>query len=162
MLSFLDPRQWLLAIAFLGAVVVGVKFWEHRLVQRGYDEGYAKASQVYKDRDALAKAEADTKTAKLQADVDKARKEKTNAIANLRAQLAADLGRVRQRPERPANLSEASGDGQTAGGCTATQLYREDAELALRESLRAETIRLDLLACYAQYDRARDEVSGAK
>ena len=160
-MSFLDPRQWLLVIAFLGASFLGVKFWEHRLVQQGFEAGYAKAEQTYKARDAKTQADAVVKTTQLQAAADKARKEKTDAITHLRAQHAADLERLRQRPERPANLPQAPGDGQAAAGCTGAQLYREDAELAVRESLRAETIRIELMACYAQYDRARTEVNGA-
>ena len=159
-MTFLDPRQWIMVIAFLGAAFLGIKFWEHRLVQKGFDAGYAKSEQVYKARDAKAQAEAAAKTARLQTAVDTARKEKTDAIASLRAQHAADLERLRQRPSRPANLPQTAGDGQAAGGCTGAQLYRDDAELLVRESLRAETIRLDLLACYAQYDRARAEVNG--
>ena len=159
-MTFLDPRQWIMVIAFLGAAFLGVKFWEHRLTQQGFDAGYAKSEQVYKARDAKAQAEAAVKTTQLQAAVDTARKEKTDAIASLRAQHAADLERLRQRPSRPANLPQTAGDGQAAGGCTGAQLYRDDAELLVRESLRAETIRLDLLACYAQYDRARAEVNG--
>mgnify|MGYP000844705256 FL=1 len=159
-MSFLDPRQWIMVIAFLGAAFLGVKFWEHRLVQKGFDAGYAKSEQVYKARDAKAQAEAAAKTARLQTAVDTARKEKNDAIASLRAQHAADLERLRQRPARPANLPQTAGDGQASGGCTGAQLYRDDAELLVRESLRAETVRLDLLACYAQYDRARAEVNG--
>ena len=159
-MSLLDPRQWLLVVAFLGASFLGVKFWEHRLTQQGFEAGHAKAEQTYKARDAKALADAAAKTTKLQAAADQARKEKTDAIAYLRAQHAADLERLRQRPERPANLPQASGDGQAAAGCTAAQLYREDAELAVRESLRAETVRIELMACYAQYDRARAEMNG--
>ena len=74
--------------------------------------------------------------------------EKNAQIRNINAQLVDAISELRKRPSR---TTEAS-TGQVAGYCTGSQLYAEDAELALREAARADTIREALKACYLQYD----------
>ena len=161
-MSFLDPRQWLLAIAFIGAVVLGVKFWEHRLVQQGDQAGYARAvSQAQKAAD-KARADAETKTRQLQTDADQARKEKADALDQLDRTSRALAERMRQRPERPAGgarLPAPASAGPVASGCTGAELYRSDGEFLVRESARADAIRIELQACYAAYERARGVVN---
>ena len=161
-MSFLDPRQWLLAIAFLGAAFLGVKFWEHRLIQQGDQAGYARAvSQAQKAAD-KARADAETKTRQLQTDTDQARKEKTDALQQLDRTSRALAERMRQRPERPASgagLPAPASPGSAASGCTGAELYRSDGEFLVRESARADAIRIELQACYAAYERARGVVN---
>lgn len=80
-------------------------------------------------------------------------KDRDDEIKDIAHERDAALAELRNRPRRPApGTAEASGNGQTASGCTGSQLYREDAELALREAARADTIRVALKSCYAQYD----------
>lgn len=162
-MSFLDPRQWLLAVAFLGAVVVGVKFWEHRLVERGDQAGYARAvSQAQKAAD-KARADAEAKTRQLQTDADQARKEKSDALNDLGRTQRALADSLRQRPARPASgagLPAPAGARPAAGGCNGAQLYREDGEFLAREAARADTLRIELGACHAAYERAREIVNG--
>ena len=156
-LGLLDPRQWLLAAAFAGACFLGINFWEHRLVARGDTAGYARAQGEFaKARELLTQAAA-AKTLNLQTAKDQATKDKTDAISTLRAQHAVALERLRNRPERPAagDLPPVAGDGSPAAGCTGAQLYRPDGSVLAGESLRAETIRIELKSCYAQYDRAQ-------
>jgi hypothetical protein len=71
--------------------------------------------------------------------------------------LVADLrGQLRNRPQRP----PAAGGGAVPGGsaspvaCTGAQLYREDAELLVGESDRADGLRIQLADCRARYDAA--------
>lgn len=161
-MSFLDPRQWLLAIAFLGAAFLGVKFWEHRLVQQGDQAGYARAvSQAQKAAD-KARADAETKTRQLQTEADQARKDKSDALDELGRTHRALAERLRQRPARPtggAGLPAPASTGPAAGGCNGAQLYREDGEFLAREAARADTIRIELQACHAAYERARSVVN---
>ncbi len=161
-MSFLDPRQWLLAIAFIGAVVLGVKFWEHRLVQQGDQAGYTRAvSQAQKAAD-KARADAESKTRQLQTDADRARKEKADALDQLDRTARALAERLRQRPTRPAGgagLPAPASAGPAAGGCNGAQLYREDGEFLAREAARADTLRIELQACHAAYERARSVVN---
>lgn len=161
-MSFLDPRQWLLAVAFLGAAFLGVKFWEHRLVQQGDQAGYARAvGQAQKAAD-KARADAQTKTQQLQLEADQARKEKTDALQQLDRTSRALALRMRDRPERPASgagLPTPAVDGQAASGCTGARLYRADSEFLVWESARADAIRIELQACYSAYERARGIVN---
>lgn len=153
----LDPRQWLLIILFVGSCFGGISFWKHRLVEQGDVAGYSRAQGEFAvTKEQLTKAAA-AKTTKLQADADKARKDKTDAISTLHAQHAAALERLRNRPERPAtgDLPPVTSDGPPAAGCTGAQLYRPDGSVLAGESLRAETIRIELKSCYAQYDQAQ-------
>ena len=162
-MSFLDPRQWLLVIAFLGAAVLGVKFWEHRLIQQGDQAGYARAVNQAKAAADKAKADADRKSQHLQDQAEQARKEKTDALNELDRTARALADSLRQRPARPASgagLPAPAGAGPAAGGCNGTQLYREDGEFLAREAARADTIRINLQACHAAYQRAREIVNG--
>ena len=79
---------------------------------------------------------------------DKIEKEKNAQIRNINSQLVDAISELRKRPSR----AQSSPNGQTTGYCTGSQLYAEDAELALREAARADTIREALKACYLQYD----------
>lgn len=161
-MSFLDPRQWLLAIAFLGACVLGVKFWEHRLIQQGDQAGYARAVSRAKAAADKARADAEQKTKQLQTEADQARKEKTDALDELDRTARALADSLRQRPARPARgagLPAPAGAGPAAGGCNGAQLYREDGEFLAREAARADTLRIELQACHAAYQRAREIVN---
>lgn len=161
-MSFLDPRQWLLVVAFMGAAFFGIKFWEHRLVQQGDQAGYTRAVNKAKEAAEKARADAAEKTKQLQLDADQARKEKTDALQQLDRTARALAERMRQRPERPASgagLPTPAGDGQAASGCTGAQLYRADSEFLVWEAARADAIRIELQACYAAYERARGVVN---
>lgn len=155
-MNWLDPRQWLLIAAFIGASVLGVKFWEHRLVSQGDEQGYARAQGEYKTKLDASVALGAKQTKALQVSADKARKEKSHAIQVVTADYDRIVAGLRQRTERPSatDLSTVADDGQAPLGCTGAQLYRPDGEFLARESLRAETIRIELKACYDQYDRA--------
>jgi len=80
---------------------------------------------------------------------DQIRKDKDAQITAINNQLADALVQLRNRPSRSSQVSE---NGQSSVGCTGAQLYREDSDFLQREATRAETIRVALKACYAQYD----------
>jgi hypothetical protein len=83
-----------------------------------------------------------------QADADKIRKAKDEKINDINTELVNAIGELRKRTNRTAEAS----NGQTASGCNGSQLYTEDAEFLIRESARAEKVRVSLLSCYEQYD----------
>lgn len=139
-----------------------MQFWTARLVDQGDTAGYSRAKA--ENKAATLKVTEDTRQreADLQTFVDTQRKEKTDEINRLRSDHAAALDRLRNRPERPAssaNLPAPASDGTPAAGCTGAQLYRQDGQVFRGESLRAETIRLELRACYEQYDKARSVIN---
>jgi len=83
-----------------------------------------------------------------QASADKIRTEKDAQIKAINNQLVDAISELRKRPSR---TSEAS-VGQATKGCNGSQLFAEDSEFLVRESARADTIRVALQACYEQYD----------
>ena len=86
-----------------------------------------------------------TKEHQYQADTDKIRIEKDAQIKAINDQLVDAVSELRKRPSRTAEAV----NGQS---CNGTGLYAEDAEFLIRESSRADTIRVALEACYNQYD----------
>lgn len=153
-----DPTEWIVGSLIAVTAVVGVTVWTAHAENQGYQ--HAKAEFTAQVNEAVS--EARKREAELQTSADTIRREKNDAIQNLRVSYAADLERLRQRPERPStpNLPTPARDGAPQAGCTGAQLYRPDAEFSLGEAVRAETIRTELKACYAQYERARIEVNG--
>ena len=103
---------------------------------------------------AEAEKQARQKEQELSAKADLIRKQKNEQIANINSQLRAALNGLRDRPSS-INLPADTTPGQAAQGCYPAELYREHAEMALREAARADTIRSALNACYLQYDSLR-------
>lgn len=85
-LGFLDPRQWLLAAVFIAAAILGIKFWEHRLVTQGYDKAVAE----YAAASAKATEKARLATARMQKEKDDAESKAAERLV-LQARAAAQL-----------------------------------------------------------------------
>lgn len=95
-----------------------------------------------------------TKEARLQAGMDQLRKEKNRETAKLQRTVAALTLSLRNRPERPAVPASASA-GDAGGWCSGTGLYKSDSEFLIRESARADTLRLALIQCQNAYKKAQ-------
>lgn len=164
-MSWLDPRQWLLIAALCAASALGVQFWTEHLVDQGDTAGYARAQAENKAATLKVTDDARKRETDLQTTVDTQRKGKTDEIKRLRSDHAAAIERLQYRPERPprsANLPASASNGPPASGCTGAELYRQDGQLLRGESLRAETIRLELRSCYQQYDQARAVINATQ
>lgn len=80
-------------------------------------------------------------------------KDKDNEIQAIDAERDAAIAELRNRPRRPApGTAQSPANGEAASGCTGARLFGDDAEFLIREAARADTIRVALNACYAQYD----------
>ena len=80
-------------------------------------------------------------------------KDKDNEIQAIDAERDAALAKLRNRPRRPApGTAQSPANGEAASGCTGARLFGDDASALIREAARADTIRVALNACYAQYD----------
>ncbi len=104
--------------------------------------------------------EATRTTDTLQANADNIEVSKNAEIDKLNIAVASLSGELRKRPQRPVggNLPQ---DPSAGKGCYPASLYREDAIVALNFAAEADRLRIDLEACYSQYDKARDAI-GAK
>ena len=107
-------------------------------------------------RDAI-QARAREQAAQLAAD--RIRQEKTREISDLNRRYAALVDSLRHRPDRPADYlpatAQAAGIG-SAAGCSADQLFRQDAAVALGIARDADLVRIALQQCHAQYQAASD------
>jgi len=139
----------------LALIVAGVLAMSHIAAFRGGAKSVQAQWNVEKlKQQTLATEESERarkREAELQDVATRLRSQKDAQIKKLRADLDSALDELRQRPERPATyLPSDAKPGNT--GCGADQLYREDAEALTRLAADAETTRIALGQCKAQYD----------
>jgi len=93
----------------------------------------------------------------MQQQVSKVLKDKTDEIARLNRQHDTIVDGLRKRAARPAAVPVPPSTGTTESPCQCDgrQLYREDAEFLVREARRADAIRIELEACYQEYEQIR-------
>lgn len=150
-----------LAILFL--LVLGA--W--RMYSMGYSEGQSderaewvalQKKQLKAHTEALEAARKAEQTLRNQADTLK--RESSDEIARLNANVDVLLGRLRDRPQRPpapqtGGLPTTPSTPTTGPGCDGTKLYKPDAEFLVRESARADKAVIALKECRAQYEAAQ-------
>ena len=83
-----------------------------------------------------------------QSAADKIRTEKDAQINAINSQLVDAIAELRKRPSRTAETA----NGSATKACDGSQLFAEDSEFLVRESARADTIRVVLQSCYQQYE----------
>lgn len=159
----------LAALALAGAITGAYFAWRNSEREIGRDEIRAEWQA-----DKLARAEssrlllmANAKASSdLQAAADKERKALHEKNRDIGRQLADSLERLRNRPERPADRGDGvpavAGAGAAAAGCTGAELHRQDAEFLVRESARADQLRVALQSCRAGYQDAVDALDKAR
>ncbi|TAJ72989.1 MAG: hypothetical protein EPO45_19235 [Sphingobium sp.] len=86
-------------------------------------------------------------------DTQRIEKDKADEIADMRADRDAALAELRTRPRRPAaTATQSAAAPQDGPGCTGAALFADDAAFLVGEAARADEIRTEVKACYAQYD----------
>jgi len=161
-LALINPKVWLeLALA---ALVVGVCWWGYSAI---YNRG-AESVQVRWDAERQDQAEQSAKiaanalatTTALAATIENQRNDTYAQIATLNATVANAVIGLRNRPARDSAggvpINPATG---AASGATGADLLRQDGEFLVRESARADRLRLQLVQCQAQYSAAREALS---
>lgn len=161
-LALINPKVWLeLAVA---AILASACWYGYNWVyDRGSEHVQAKWDAVEKDRTAAvlkATQDAIAVTANLQDKADKQHGETNAQINALNLNLGSALAGLRERPARPGGggLPQVAGAGT---GCTGASLYASDAEFLIRESHRADRLRVDLQACQAAYGAARSALNAS-
>lgn len=130
---------------------------------QGSEHGQAKIQNLWDKEKAAQYAEyakgqeaARAKESELQANADRLRQEKDREIRDLNARATALSNSLQHRPSSSTQTSSVSGSTSTGqSGCTPRQLYRESAEDFVKVAIEADTLRLALKQCYAQYDSVR-------
>jgi hypothetical protein len=142
----------------------GVAWYAH---SKGKQSGMSQVQMLWDAERAMqlaAKAEAEMKARQteqaLQATINRLRKEKANEANRLAARYAADLERVRDRPEARATDNGVP-EGAVAGvGCTGAGLSRSDSEFLVWLGAEAARTQAALNACVSAYDEVRRQVNG--
>ena len=155
MLALLNWRIWAAVIAafFLSAACWKSYHFGKSTVQAEWNvERLERADQ---SRKFLEKAAANT--ADLQAKANKTTREKNAQIQALNSRVSVLNTELRNRPQRPsgASVPTATSIGGAPSGCTGAGLYGQDAEFSLGEAATAQILRINLKACYQQYNAAR-------
>jgi hypothetical protein len=132
---------------------------------QGSEHGQAKVQNLWDKEKAAqyaeyakAQEEARKKEQELQANADQLRQEKDREIRNLNARATAlnnSLQHRRSSTSQAGSVSGSSGIGSSIAGCSGKNLFREDAESLVQIAIEADTLRLALKQCYAQYDSIR-------
>ena len=149
----MNPYVIIGVVVAIGVAGAGGLYQGHQLgkaeVQQAWDKEKAEQYAEY----AKAQEEARAKEQELQANADKLRKEKDAEIRNITARANALSNSLQQRQTRPTETgSLSSSTGTRSSGCTARELFREDAEVAVRFAREADELRTALTQCYAQYE----------
>ena len=131
---------------------------------QGSEHGQAKIQALWDKEKAAQYAEyakgqeaARAKEQELQAGADRLRQEKDREIRDLNARATALTNSLQQRPSstQASSLSGSSSTRSGVSGCSGKELFREDAESLVQIATEADTLRLALKQCYAQYDSLR-------
>ena len=152
----MNPYVIIGVVVAIGVAGAGGLYQGHQLgkaeVQQAWDKEKAEQYAQY----AKAQEEARAKEQELQANADKLRKEKDAEIRNINARATALSNSLQQRQTRPTETSSLpSSSGTRPSGCTARELFREDAEMAVRFAREADELRTALTQCYTQYEALR-------
>lgn len=96
-------------------------------------------------------------------DTHRIEKDKADENAALRADRDAALAELRARPRRPAaSATQGAAAPEDGPGCTGSALFADDAEFLVGEAARADEIRAEVKACYAQYDSLAQALEAAR
>lgn len=156
--KLLDPRVWVSLI-----VALAIAFVLHWVYTLG-----AKDKQAEWDREKLDQAqqtiklkdEAKAKTEQLREDFKQLQREKDAQIDALNRNLGTAIAGLSNRPARDSEgrvpVDPSTG---TKLGATGADLLRQDSEFLVRESARADRLRLQLIDCQAKYNKAADAVN---
>lgn len=79
-------------------------------------------------------------------------RQKDEQILNINARLADAVGRLSDRPDRPASGGQAASNPAPQATCTGAGLYRPDAAFLVREAAAAARIAAERDFCHERYD----------
>lgn len=162
----LSPTLWR-AIA-VAAVLAGLAWVYHQWAEHQREIGRQEIrAQWDADRANIAEQSRlltlarDKESARLQAAADKQREIDHAEKRALGRRVAGFLDSLRDRPERPSadqsgsDLPAVAGARAAGPGCTPSQLYRDDAEVALRIAASADKLRIAFQSCRSRYEAAK-------
>ena len=133
-------------VAFILVIAIGYGVWLYK--DRQYQKLNTEYTQLIEQSEQLALQH----SKELAANKESADKEKDEAIKRNTVAYQSLVNSLRNRQDRPSNLSSNPNSQST---CTGTQLYREDAEFLAGEAARADQAIIDRDYYYEQYESVR-------
>lgn len=170
---FLD---WKVKLGILAFVLLSAFAWHKVQVKEAVEnattvatiETRQRVQNYYETRIKKAKEDADKAQSDLKASFDTQTKEKDAKHKSAIAKYDRLVNSLSNRPPRPESsgskygLSVSPGTEQSFGFMDGSGLSRLDAQLLARFALRTEGLKNELLACYSQYDTARETLDKFK
>lgn len=158
---------WIYAIALSCVLAVCVtqemRVGAYKARLSAEQKAHADTKLSYANALAAAQAQARATEAEIRGSIDQLRKTKDAQITALRADVRTLRERLSDLSARPAgDTGPAASFGQAPQGCPGPILYRDTAEALADEAERADLIRINLQACYAAWDAARDSINGSQ
>jgi hypothetical protein len=166
-MNFLGPYKYVVDFLVIAVLVGAAALGVHKYNTYQQDIGAARVQAQWdreKAADAVAKAQMiqdqKAKGEDLQHAMDTQRSQTNAQITLLNSSLASAITGLRERPSRDSSggVPRDPATGAAVGGTGAT-LLRQDSEFLVRESARADKLRLELVDCQAAYGRARAAVN---
>ena len=159
-LSFFSNWQVKVAIVF---IVFTSAFAWHKIdvshqVEKARYEVRTEIQQRYNARIDKLKEDSNNTQKAMKESFDTQLKEKNEKIKVADSKYRNLLSSLSDRPERPSSsygLSLPPRDAKSSFYMDARGLYRDDAEFLSRFATRTEGLKIELLACYKQYDEAK-------
>ena len=163
---FLDWKVKLAALVF--ACILAYSWHTvqvHNAVSVAKVQTQTEVAAIYNKRIENLKKESDKAQSELKATLDTQLKEKDAKLKSLNTKYVAAVNSLSNRPERPSSkygLSLPSSDAKSTGFVDGSGLWRSDAIFLTRLATRTEGLKIELQACYKQYDTARDKLEEFK
>lgn len=151
-----------IAVILLSLFIV----WHNAEVAKAYERGKAVTKAEYIIQIDKLNRETDARISLIEKSmnikVSSIQKEKDIEIVNTTNKYNSIIAGLQQRVSRKERNPDTgnSSNAESIKRCTGKELYREDAEFLAGESARAEEIRINLLACYKQYDAVKYSLEG--
>lgn len=156
--ELLNWRLWLATALLAG--LIGTHVWAYR---QGANRIQAKwdAQIILQAQETARLVETVRITEQtLQAKAESLRKAKNAEINDLATKYADAVNSLSKRPSRSENnLPTDTGTGR---GCYPSELFREDAKVAIDLATEADRLRASLAYCQSQYSKIRNQLKGEK
>lgn len=151
-------------LAVLLSLVVSLAMW--MVYREGIKAGRDEVTVEWRaDRIAQARANANLQQQAreremvLRETIDMLKGEYGEKVQRITLERDAVVRELRRRAERPADYvppAATAAGAEPAPSCSADQLFRQDAEVAVGIAADADTVRVSLMECRAAYDAARE------
>jgi hypothetical protein len=164
MLPTLNWGRIVAVFVLLTALAAGVWKIYHTGVVEGRAEVQAQwtmAKLAQGESDARAESDMRMREQNMQTAADNLRRTKDAQITKLNRDHAAALDGLRDRPTHPEPGAVPSDSG-AGPSCYPSQLYREDASVAIEFATEADQLRIHLGRCQDAYESVRKSLNGPK